>query len=143
MSAARRANPNSSFSLILLILVHTLLPTLRSHSFTMVHFTIATIAAMVGFLAQAALAIPSPTTNAEGVYVKRAASCTFPTPPKTSSLSAAKTITGTFDGELPMASHNCNVKPTYLARWQRSLRPRFRCLQWTDRRWRQGRRLHS
>lgn len=64
----------------------------------MVHFSFATMAAVAGFLTQAVLAIPSPTTDANGVYVKRAASCTFPTPPKTSSLSAAKTITGTFDG---------------------------------------------
>jgi hypothetical protein len=31
-------------------------------------------------------------------FVKRAASCTFPTPPQTSSLSAPITVTGTFDG---------------------------------------------
>ncbi|KAJ7318348.1 pectate lyase-domain-containing protein [Mycena albidolilacea] len=31
-------------------------------------------------------------------FVKRAASCTFPTPPKTSSLSAPITVTGVFDG---------------------------------------------
>ncbi|KAH8802378.1 pectate lyase-domain-containing protein [Flagelloscypha sp. PMI_526] len=31
-------------------------------------------------------------------FVKRAASCTFPSPPKTSSLSAPITVTGTFDG---------------------------------------------
>ncbi|CAE6529013.1 unnamed protein product [Rhizoctonia solani] len=31
-------------------------------------------------------------------FIKRAATCTFPTPPKTSSLTAAMTITGTFDG---------------------------------------------
>ncbi|KAF8603400.1 pectate lyase [Ceratobasidium sp. AG-I] len=41
--------------------------------------------------------MPSPTVNSE-LFDKRAASCTFPTPPKTSSLSAAKSITGTFDG---------------------------------------------
>ncbi|CAE6344698.1 unnamed protein product [Rhizoctonia solani] len=62
----------------------------------MVHFTFATVAVVAGFFAQAALALPSPT--ADGLFAKRAASCTFPTPPKTSSLSAAKTITGTFDG---------------------------------------------
>ncbi|GAB1522062.1 hypothetical protein RhiTH_005168 [Rhizoctonia solani] len=62
----------------------------------MVHFSFATVAVVVGFFAQAALALPSPTI--ERAHVKRAASCTFPTPPKTSSLSAAKTITGTFDG---------------------------------------------
>ncbi|KAB5593495.1 hypothetical protein CTheo_3043 [Ceratobasidium theobromae] len=31
-------------------------------------------------------------------FVKRAASCTFPTPPKTSSVSAPISVTGTFDG---------------------------------------------
>ncbi|QRW24680.1 pectate lyase [Rhizoctonia solani] len=31
-------------------------------------------------------------------FVKRAASCTFPIPPKTSSLSSPITVTGTFDG---------------------------------------------
>ncbi|CCO28321.1 hypothetical protein RSOLAG1IB_06690 [Rhizoctonia solani AG-1 IB] len=31
-------------------------------------------------------------------FIKRAASCTFPTPPKTSSLSSPITVTGTFDG---------------------------------------------
>ncbi|KAG9083454.1 hypothetical protein FS749_006019 [Ceratobasidium sp. UAMH 11750] len=59
----------------------------------MVVFTFAALTAAVAFLAQTAAAAPSPS-----VYVKRAASCTFPSPPKTSSLSAAKTITGTFDG---------------------------------------------
>ncbi|KAJ7186385.1 pectate lyase-domain-containing protein [Mycena filopes] len=60
-------------------------------------------------------AIPSPTTPRPGLelverdefvrrdadappFVKRAASCTFPTPPKTSSLSAPITVTGVFDG---------------------------------------------
>ncbi|KAF8606099.1 pectate lyase [Ceratobasidium sp. AG-I] len=41
--------------------------------------------------------MPSPTVNFE-LLDKRAASCTFPTPPSTSSLSAAKIISGTFDG---------------------------------------------
>lgn len=31
-------------------------------------------------------------------FVKRAASCTFPSPPRTSSISAPITVTGTFDG---------------------------------------------
>ncbi|KAG8754691.1 hypothetical protein FRC11_006529 [Ceratobasidium sp. 423] len=62
----------------------------------MVQISFATVAVVAGFFAQAALALPSTTTD--GFNVKRAASCTFPTPPKTSSLSAAKTITGTFDG---------------------------------------------
>ncbi|KAF8752784.1 Pectate lyase [Rhizoctonia solani] len=51
----------------------------------MVHFSFATVAVVAGFFAQAALALPSPTI--ERAHVKRAASCTFPTPPKTSSLS--------------------------------------------------------
>ncbi|QRV95700.1 pectate lyase [Ceratobasidium sp. AG-Ba] len=64
----------------------------------MVSVTFASLAAIAGFFAQAALAAPSPTVDTDGAFVKRAASCTFPTPPKTSSLSAAKAITGTFDG---------------------------------------------
>ena len=64
----------------------------------MVSFSVATIAAIAGFFAQSALAMPSPTVNSE-LFDKRAASCTFPTPPKTSSLSAAKSITGVFDGK--------------------------------------------
>ncbi|QRW10003.1 pectate lyase [Ceratobasidium sp. AG-Ba] len=64
----------------------------------MVSVTFASLAAIAGFFAQAALAAPSPTVDTDGAFVKRAASCTFPNPPKTSSLSAAKTITGTFDG---------------------------------------------
>ncbi|CAE6473789.1 unnamed protein product, partial [Rhizoctonia solani] len=56
------------------------------------------------------VAIPSPTIAQVHVdefvrrdadappFVKRAASCTFPSPPKTSSLSAPITVTGTFDG---------------------------------------------
>ncbi|QRV81229.1 pectate lyase [Ceratobasidium sp. AG-Ba] len=64
----------------------------------MVSVTFASLAAIAGFFAQAALAAPSPTVDTDGAFVKRAASCTFPSPPKTSSLSAAKTITGTFDG---------------------------------------------
>jgi len=64
----------------------------------MVFISIASVAAIASFFAQTVLAVPSPTVDAAGVFVKRAASCTFPTPPKTSSLSAAKSITGTFDG---------------------------------------------
>ncbi|KAF8606097.1 pectate lyase [Ceratobasidium sp. AG-I] len=41
--------------------------------------------------------MPSPTVSSE-IFDKRAASCTFPTPPKTSSLSAPVNVTGTFDG---------------------------------------------
>ncbi|KAK7030403.1 hypothetical protein VNI00_014147 [Paramarasmius palmivorus] len=52
-------------------------------------------------------AAPSPTTaedyirrdgDAPEVIVSRAASCSFPSPPKTSSLSKPITVTGTFDG---------------------------------------------
>ncbi|KAG8684536.1 hypothetical protein FRC09_015328 [Ceratobasidium sp. 395] len=65
----------------------------------MVSITLASLAAIASFFAQTVLAAPSPTVDANGDLVKRAASCTFPSPPKTSSLSAAMTITGTFDGE--------------------------------------------
>ncbi|KAG9123805.1 hypothetical protein FRC07_013913 [Ceratobasidium sp. 392] len=64
----------------------------------MVSVTLASLAAVASFFAQTALAAPSPTVDTDGAFVKRAASCTFPSPPKTSSLSAAMTITGTFDG---------------------------------------------
>jgi len=43
-----------------------------------------------------AFANAAPASNA--TIVERAASCTFPSPPRTSSLSSAMTITGTFDG---------------------------------------------
>ncbi|KAG8692485.1 hypothetical protein FRC08_009742 [Ceratobasidium sp. 394] len=64
----------------------------------MVYVSLASLAAIASFFAQTAVAAPSPTVDADGSFVKRAASCTFPTPPKTSSLSAAMSITGTFDG---------------------------------------------
>ncbi|QRV81230.1 pectate lyase [Ceratobasidium sp. AG-Ba] len=64
----------------------------------MVSLSLTSVIAIIGFFTQIALAVPSPTTDSDGLLIKRAASCTFPTPPKTSSLSAAKTITGTFDG---------------------------------------------
>ena len=64
----------------------------------MVSFKISVIA-VADFFVQTALAAPSPSTDANGTYVKRAASCTFPTPPKTSSLSAPMVVKGTFDGE--------------------------------------------
>ncbi|KAG8736181.1 hypothetical protein FRC10_009577, partial [Ceratobasidium sp. 414] len=65
------------------------------------------LAALAASLFGATAAAPTPTTthvdefvrrdtNAPP-FVKRAASCTFPTPPKTSSLSAPITVTGTFD----------------------------------------------
>lgn len=66
----------------------------------MVSFTFATVAAAVVLFAQTAVAAPSPSVDANGVYVKRAASCTFPNPSKTTTLSAAKVISGTFDGGL-------------------------------------------
>ncbi|KAF8598209.1 hypothetical protein BDV93DRAFT_594508 [Ceratobasidium sp. AG-I] len=66
------------------------------------------LATLAGSLFHPAIAAPSPTVghvdefvrrDAQAPpFVKRAASCTFPTPPKTSSLSSAMSITGTFDG---------------------------------------------
>jgi pectate lyase len=59
------------------------------------------------FAAALVHAAPSPTTaedyvrrdaDAPPFITPRAASCSFPSPPKTSSLSKAMTITGTFDG---------------------------------------------
>ncbi|KAG9123942.1 hypothetical protein FRC07_013425 [Ceratobasidium sp. 392] len=65
----------------------------------MVAFTFTALTAAIALFTQSALAAPSPSVDANGLFMsKRAASCTFPSPPKTSSLSAAKTITGTFDG---------------------------------------------
>ncbi|CAE6521264.1 hypothetical protein RSOLAG22IIIB_06171 [Rhizoctonia solani] len=64
----------------------------------MVSFTFSTIIAAVAFFSQNAVAVPSPSVRSNGVHVKRAASCTFPNPPKTSSLSAPMTVKGTFDG---------------------------------------------
>ncbi|KAG9080345.1 hypothetical protein FRC06_006760, partial [Ceratobasidium sp. 370] len=67
----------------------------------------AALAALAATLFNSAVAAPSPTTHVDKFvcrdatappFVKRAASCTFPTPPKTSSLSAPITVTGTFDG---------------------------------------------
>ncbi|KDN42687.1 hypothetical protein RSAG8_06644, partial [Rhizoctonia solani AG-8 WAC10335] len=63
----------------------------------MVSFKIS-IVAVAAFFAHSALAAPSPSVDANGIYVKRAASCTFPSPPKTSSLSSPMTVKGTFDG---------------------------------------------
>ncbi|KAG8692481.1 hypothetical protein FRC11_003589 [Ceratobasidium sp. 423] len=65
--------------------------------------------ALATFIASLAAAAP-PTTPQDHVdefvhrdadappFVKRVTSCTFPTLPKTSSLSAPITVTGTFDG---------------------------------------------
>ncbi|CAE6445951.1 unnamed protein product [Rhizoctonia solani] len=73
----------------------------------MVAISFALLSAVSGILVQSVRAAPSPTTlvdpfvrrDAEAPpFVKRAASCTFPSPPKTSSLSAPITVTGTFDG---------------------------------------------
>ncbi|CAE6440990.1 unnamed protein product [Rhizoctonia solani] len=66
----------------------------------MVSFTFAAVTAAVALFAQTAVAVPSPSVDANGIYVKRAASCTFPNPSKTTSLSAPKTVSGTFDGGL-------------------------------------------
>ncbi|KAG8687635.1 hypothetical protein FRC09_013377 [Ceratobasidium sp. 395] len=65
------------------------------------------LAAFAASLFGSAVAAPSPTTHVDEFvrrdadappFVKRAASCTFPSPPKTSSLSKPITVTGTFDG---------------------------------------------
>ncbi|KAG8778600.1 hypothetical protein FRC12_024914 [Ceratobasidium sp. 428] len=66
------------------------------------------LAALTASLFGPAVAAPSPTAahvdefarrDADApVFVKRAASCTFPSPPKTSSLSKPISVTGTFDG---------------------------------------------
>ncbi|CAE6430997.1 unnamed protein product [Rhizoctonia solani] len=64
----------------------------------MVSFTLTTVIAAAAFFAQIAIAAPSPSVDSNGIYVKRAASCTLPSPAKTSSLSAPMTIKGTFDG---------------------------------------------
>ncbi|KAF8711965.1 Pectate lyase, partial [Rhizoctonia solani] len=64
----------------------------------MISFKLSTIIAVAAFFAQAAIAAPSPTIDTSASFMKRAASCTFPTPPKTSSLSAPMSVKGTFDG---------------------------------------------
>ncbi|CAE6413222.1 unnamed protein product [Rhizoctonia solani] len=74
----------------------------------MVAVSLAVLSAIAGALLQSVQAAPSPTTmhvdefvrrDADApAFVKRAASCTFPSPPKTSSLSKPITVTGTFDG---------------------------------------------
>ncbi|CAE6477546.1 unnamed protein product [Rhizoctonia solani] len=64
----------------------------------MVSIPLTALAALASFFAQTAVATPSSVVSTRGAYIKRAANCTFPSPPETSSLSAAKTITGTFDG---------------------------------------------
>lgn len=76
----------------------------------MFSISLAVLSAVVGAFIQSTRAAPSPTTThvdefvrrdaAAPPFIKRAASCTFPTPPKTSSLSAPISVTGTFDGEL-------------------------------------------
>lgn len=81
-----------------LFLQTTLLHTIINN---MVAFTFAAITTAVVFFAQTVVAVPSPGVDASGVYVKRAASCSFPTPSKTVSLSSPKTVSGTFDGESP------------------------------------------
>ncbi|KAG8711654.1 hypothetical protein FRC11_002233 [Ceratobasidium sp. 423] len=74
----------------------------------MVAISLAVLSAIAGIFVQSVQAAPSPTTTHVDEFVrrdvdappfvKRAASCTFPSPPKTSSLSAPITVTGTFDG---------------------------------------------
>lgn len=75
----------------------------------MVAISFAVLSAVAGVFIQSVQAAPSPTTHVDEFvrrdadappFVKRAASCTFPSPPKTSSLSAPITVTGTFDGEI-------------------------------------------
>ncbi|ESK95704.1 pectate lyase [Moniliophthora roreri MCA 2997] len=62
---------------------------------------------LTAFITAFVQAAPSPTTtedfvrrdsDAPGFIAPRAASCSFPSPPKTSSLSQPITVTGTFDG---------------------------------------------
>ncbi|KAF8602435.1 hypothetical protein BDV93DRAFT_443985 [Ceratobasidium sp. AG-I] len=74
----------------------------------MVSTSLAALFALVSVFIHSTQAASSPTTShvdefirrdAEApAFVKRVASCTFPTPPATSSLSAPITVTGTFDG---------------------------------------------
>ncbi|KEP54351.1 putative transmembrane protein, partial [Rhizoctonia solani 123E] len=81
---------------------------LSTYSYIMVAISLAVLSAVAGALIRSVQAAPSPTIthvdefvrrDAEAPpFVKRAASCTFPSPPKTSSLSAPITVTGTFDG---------------------------------------------
>ncbi|KEP47638.1 putative pectate lyase [Rhizoctonia solani 123E] len=65
----------------------------------MVSFKLSAIITVAAFFAQGAIAAPSPSVDATGIYVKRAASCTFPKPPKTSSLTAPMIVKDTFDGD--------------------------------------------
>ncbi|CAE6439078.1 unnamed protein product [Rhizoctonia solani] len=64
----------------------------------MVSLKLSTFITVVAFSAQTAVAAPSPSVGFDNALVKRAASCTFPSPPKTSSLSAPMAVKGTFDG---------------------------------------------
>ncbi|KAG8686352.1 hypothetical protein FRC09_014179 [Ceratobasidium sp. 395] len=74
----------------------------------MVTVSLAIISVLTGIFVQSARAAPSPITTHVDEFVrrdanappfaKRAASCTFPSPPKTSVLSKPITVTGTFDG---------------------------------------------
>ncbi|CAE6451681.1 unnamed protein product, partial [Rhizoctonia solani] len=89
----------------------------------MVAISFALLSAVSGILVQSVRAAPSPTTLVDPFvrrdadappFVKRAASCTFPSPPKTSSLSAPITVTGTFDGnELQFKGENFETKPSF------------------------------
>lgn len=76
----------------------------------MIAISYVALAVIAGSLFSPAVAAPAPSPTVDHVdeyvrrdadapvFVKRAASCTFPTPPKTSSLSAPISVTGTFDG---------------------------------------------
>ncbi|CAE6431469.1 unnamed protein product [Rhizoctonia solani] len=66
----------------------------------MVSFTFATLTAALALFAQTAVAVPSPSVDSNGIYAKRAASCSFPKASKTTSLKEPMTIKGTFDGKL-------------------------------------------
>ncbi|CUA66940.1 putative pectate lyase E [Rhizoctonia solani] len=66
----------------------------------MVSFTFATLTAAIALLAQTVAAVPSPNVDSNGVYIKRAASCSFPKASKATSLKEPMTIKGTFDGKL-------------------------------------------
>ncbi|CAE6434685.1 unnamed protein product [Rhizoctonia solani] len=66
----------------------------------MVSFTFATLTAAIALIAQTVIAVPSPNLDSNGVYVKRAASCSFLKASKTTSLKAPMAVKGTFDGKL-------------------------------------------
>jgi hypothetical protein len=98
----------------------------------MVAISFAVLSAVAGVLIQSAQAAPSPTTahvdefvrrDADAPpFVKRAASCTFPSPPKTSTLSKPITVTGTFDGKyLTRLKVEHALNDSGFVRWQCSI----------------------